>query len=200
VTGRRKKRRAKSPGIEPPLAPTPEGGSRLGLGLLHVLTGEGRGKTTSAFGLACRAWGRGARIAFVQFVKPPGRTGEEKAARRLGGGFRFLPLGAGLVRGRPSERDRETASAALDESARLARSGDVDLLVLDEALVALSLGLVAREDIESLIDACVGRVELVLTGRGAPAWLKRRADYWTEMRAVKHPHAEGVGARRGVEL
>jgi cob(I)alamin adenosyltransferase len=199
VTGPGKKRRAKPQGSEPLPAPTPEGGSRLGLGLLHVLTGEGRGKTTSAFGLACRAWGRGARVGLVQFVKPPGRTGEEEAARALGERFRFVALGAGLVRGEPSERDREAARAALDEAARLASSGEVDFLVLDEALVALSLGLVAREDIESLIDACVGRIELVLTGRAAPRWLEGRADYLTEMRALRHPHDRGVAARRGVE-
>ncbi|MHC4247618.1 MAG: cob(I)yrinic acid a,c-diamide adenosyltransferase, partial [Planctomycetota bacterium] len=67
-------------------------------------------------------------------------------------------------------------------------------------LVALSLGLVARTDVERVVGAARGRVELVLTGRGAPEWLERLADYWTELRAVKHPYASGTPARRGVEF
>ena len=73
------------------------------------------------------------------------------------------------------------------------------MIVADEILVALSLGLVARADVERLVVAARGRVELVLTGRGAPEWLESLADYWTEMRAVKHPYASGTAARRGVE-
>ena len=169
-------------------------------GLVHVLTGRGRGKTTSALGLALRAWGTGARVAFLQFVKAKRDTGEAKAASGLGERFRFLPMGAGCVHGEPSDEDREAASRALAEAVSAVRSGEFDLVVADEILIALKLGLVAREDIERLIESASGRVELVLTGRDAPEWLRDLADYWTDMREVKHPLSKGTRARRGVEF
>jgi cob(I)alamin adenosyltransferase len=178
-----------------------------GFGLVHVLTGDGRGKTTSAVGLAMRAWGQGARVAVVQFLKRAAKgrqgqaaTGEARAASKLGKRFRLLSLGAGFVRAGGRERHARAAASAVALAERLARSGEVDMLVLDEILVAAAEGLVTRADLERLLEAGAGRVELVLTGRGAPSWLKGRADYWTEMREVRHPFPRGVRARRGVEF
>ncbi len=182
-----------------PEARTSGDGDR-GFGLVHVLTGRGRGKTTSALGLALRAWGAGARVAFIQFVKSRRDTGEARAASELGERFRFLVLGAGFVRGEPDEEDRESASNALAEAEKIVRSGDFDLVVADEILVVLKLGLLGRGDIERLVESARGKVELVLTGRDAPPWLTDLADYWTDMRDVKHPHSEGTRARRGVEF
>ena len=175
-------------------------GAGGGFGLVHVLTGRGRGKTTSALGLALRAWGTGARVAFVQFVKAKHDTGEARAAAELGERFRFMPMGAGCVQDEPTEEDREAASRALEGTGKALRSGELDLVVADEILVALGLGLVARGDIERLVESARGKVELVLTGREAPEWLVRLADYWTEMRDVKHPYSKGTRARRGVEF
>ncbi|MHC4253263.1 MAG: cob(I)yrinic acid a,c-diamide adenosyltransferase [Planctomycetota bacterium] len=169
-------------------------------GLVHVLTGDGRGKTTSALGLALRAWGTGARVGFVQFVKSRDDTGEALAAAALGGRFHFAPLGAGLVRDEPSDEDREAAAAALAETVRVVSSAEFDFVVADEIFAALDVGLVARADVEALVALARGRTELVLTGRGAPDWAKALADYWTEMRDVKHPLGSGVRARRGVEF
>ncbi len=174
-----------------------EGGP--GFGRVHVLTGEGRGKTTSAFGLAARAWGSGARVLFVQFVKSARGTGEGEAASALGERFGFESLGAGFVRGEPTDEDRAAAGTALARVEEAVSTCGFDMVVADEVLVALSLGLVTRADVERLVGAARGRVELVLTGRGAPEWLERLADYWTEMRAVKHPYVDGSAARRGVE-
>jgi len=175
-----------------------------GYGLLHVLTGDGRGKTTSALGLALRAYGRGARVAVIQFVKRASGTGEELAARKLGPRFIVKPMGAGFVRRTATRRDVEAARSALAEAELLARPRAgrpaVDMLVLDEVIVALRLGLVTPEELEKLVRLCAGRVELVLTGRGAPGWLKRLADYCTDMREVKHPFSRGLISRRGVEL
>jgi cob(I)alamin adenosyltransferase len=176
-----------------------DGGKARGFGRVHVLTGDGRGKTTSAFGLAARAWGTGARVVFVQFVKSARGTGEEEAARAFGERFSFEAMGAGLVRGEPDDDDRAAAAAALARVEEAVASGGSDVVVADEALVALSLGLVGRADIERVMAAARGKTELVLTGRGAPEWLRDLADYWTELRAVKHPYAEGTPARRGVE-
>jgi len=168
-------------------------------GLVHVLTGRGRGKTTSALGLALRAWGTGARVAFVQFVKAKRDTGEARAVAELGERFRFMPMGAGCALGEPTDEDREAGSRALEEIEGAVGSGGFDLVVADELLIALKLGLVARADIERLVESARGKVELVLTGRDAPEWLRELADYWTEMREVKHPLSKGTRARRGVE-
>jgi len=170
-----------------------------GFGRVHVLTGDGRGKTTSAFGLAARAWGSGARVLFVQFVKSARGTGEEKAAAALGERFGFEAMGAGFVRGEPTDADRAAAGAALARVQEAVASGERDVVVADELLVALSLGLLGREDVERIVASARGRAELVLTGRGAPEWLRDLSDYWTELRAVKHPYADGAPARRGVE-
>lgn len=168
-------------------------------GLVHVLTGDGRGKTTSAFGLAARAWGAGARVAFIQFVKSARATGEEAAAAAMGERFAFEALGAGFVGGKPTDADRAAAATALVRLEESVRSGGLDVVVADEILAALSLGLVARADVERIAGAARGKVEFVMTGRGAPEWLRDLADYWTEMRAVKHPYSDGTAARRGVE-
>ncbi|MHC4201413.1 MAG: cob(I)yrinic acid a,c-diamide adenosyltransferase [Planctomycetota bacterium] len=168
-------------------------------GLVHVLTGRGRGKTTSALGLALRAWGTGARVSFVQFVKAKRDTGESTAAAVLGERFRFLTMGTGCARGEPTPEDREAASRALEEVEGAARSGGSDLVVADEILIALKMGLVARADIERVVESARGKVELVLTGRDAPEWLRELADYWTDMSEVKHPLSTGTRARRGVE-
>jgi len=171
-----------------------------GFGRIHVLTGEGRGKTTSAFGLAARAWGTGARVIVVQFVKSSRGTGEQEAARALGERFTFEAMGAGFVRGEPTDADRAAAVEALQRVEGAVASGDYGMVVADELFVALSLGLVARADVERIVGAARGRVELVMTGRGAPEWLRDLVDYWTEMRAVKHPYESGTKARRGVEF
>jgi cob(I)alamin adenosyltransferase len=176
-----------------------DGGRGAGFGRVHVLTGDGRGKTTSAFGLASRAWGTGARVLFVQFVKSARGTGEEAAAAALGERFRFEALGAGFVRGEPTDADRAASAEALTRVEEAVASGQFDMVVADEILVAVSLGLVARAGVERIVVAARGRVELVLTGRGAPEWLRDLADYWTELRAVKHPYSDGTPARRGIE-
>ena len=182
-----------------PEAAETDGDKARGFGRVHVLTGDGRGKTTSAFGLAARAWGSGARVTFVQFVKSARGTGEEEAARAFGERFRFEAMGAGFVGGEPTDADRAAAGEALGRIEEAIGSGEADMVVADELVVALDRGLVGREDVERIAAAARGKVELVLTGRGAPEWLRGLADYWTELRSVKHPYANGTPARRGVE-
>jgi cob(I)alamin adenosyltransferase len=132
-------------------------------------------------------------------MKRPGGTGEAAAAKALGHRFTMKSFGAGFVRGSAGAEDTTAAAKAMAEAREIAERRPVDVLVLDEVLVALKIGLVTRRDIEYITGACAGRIELVLTGRGAPAWLRPRADYWTELREVKHPFARGVKARRGIE-
>jgi cob(I)alamin adenosyltransferase len=166
------------------------------VGLVQVYTGEGKGKTTAAFGLALRAAGRGLRVKVIQFLK--GReSGEVIAARRLGievaqfGG----PGWVDLKNPAPSEHERAAQALAAAREAL----GAVDLLVLDEANVALAAGLLQVEEVLELLEGRPQGVEVVLTGRRAPVELVARADLVTEMLAIKHPYAEGVSAREGIE-
>ncbi len=171
-------------------------------GRLHVYTGDGKGKTTAALGLALRAAGAGMKVLFVQFAK--GRhTSELAALERLADLITVRRFGReGFISGEPTDEDRALARAGLDEAERAASSGEYGLLVLDEAAVAVKLGLFAADELLEVIDAVQAaspRTEIVLTGRGAPEGLIARAGLVTEIRAVKHYYDEGAGARVGIE-
>ena len=166
-------------------------------GLIQVYTGDGKGKTTAALGLALRATGQGLRVLFIQFIKG-----------RLSGEHRFVnqyhPFE--LVKLNQSDsfsQSRETLESAVRESVAYAEkallSGKYDLVILDEIFVALNLGLVTLENILELIDKKPEAMELVLTGRSAPQEIIQRADLVTEMRAIKHPFQQGIVARPGIE-
>lgn len=173
----------------------------LGQGLVQVYTGDGKGKTTAALGLALRAAGRGLRVHIVQFMKGWLDSGEQRAVEWLPTVTLARFGHRGFVNPKhPRPEDLEQARLALEEGRRAMRSGEVDILILDEAITALSFGLLSLEDILKLLDERPPHVELVLTGRGAPAELCRRADLVTEMCARKHPFAQGVQAREGVEF
>ncbi|WP_334110353.1 cob(I)yrinic acid a,c-diamide adenosyltransferase [Thermodesulfitimonas autotrophica] len=169
-------------------------------GLVMVFTGDGKGKTTAALGMALRAWGHGMRVFIVQFVKSDRvMTGERLAAAQLGERFVIQTLGEGFVfPAADRDRHREAAARAL-AAAREALTGGYDMVVLDEITHALRHGLVSEEAVLMLIDAKPPAVHLVLTGRDAPPALVERADLVTEMRAVKHHYARGVPAQKGVE-
>jgi cob(I)alamin adenosyltransferase len=167
-------------------------------GLVIVYTGDGKGKTTAALGSALRAAGHGMRAVVVQFVKAEG-CGEHTAAARLAPDLEIRRRGAGWVTGEPTAADRSAADEALAEVARLLAEGACGMVVADEVLTAVGLGLVTREAVEGLLEARPAGVHLVLTGRGAWPRLVERADLVTEMRCVKHPHARGVGPQAGVE-
>jgi cob(I)alamin adenosyltransferase len=163
---------------------------------VQVYTGEGKGKTTAAFGLALRAVGRGLKVKVIQFLK--GReTGEALAASRAGIEVEQHGSPAWVNLKNPSPADIERAQRGLAAAAEALRT--VDLLVLDEANVALSAGLLQLDDVLALLEARPEGVEVVLTGRGAPVELVKVADLVTEMLAIKHPYSLGVAAREGIE-
>ncbi|MBE0465617.1 MAG: cob(I)yrinic acid a,c-diamide adenosyltransferase [Candidatus Desulforudis sp.] len=171
-------------------------------GLVLVFTGDGKGKTTAALGLALRAVGHGMRVLVLQFVKGGWETGEIKAAAGLAG-LEIRSVGAGFVH--PGEeqglsRHREAAGQALAEARAALQSGLHDLVILDEALCALGLSLVSLEELLTLISLRPPGMHLVLTGRGAPPEIVARADLVTEMREVKHPYHAGIAAQRGIEF
>jgi cob(I)alamin adenosyltransferase len=176
-------------------------------GRIHVYTGDGKGKTTAALGLALRAAGHRWRTYVGQFMK--GREyGELEGARMLGVDAAGRPWLTIAQFGRPSF---VRADAVTPEDVRLARqglasaeeamcSGAYRLVVLDEINVALHFDLLALDDVLALIERKPGAVELVLTGRRVPDQLLDRADYVTEMREVRHPYRHGVLARKGIEF
>lgn len=171
----------------------------LDRGYLQVYTGDGKGKTTAAMGLALRAAGRGLAVLIVQFAKAR-PTGEVEALRRFSPQVEVRQFGTGsFITGKPSAADIAAAREGLACARAAAASGTWDLLVLDEANVAVRLGLFPVDELLALVDAAGGRMEIVVTGRGADPRLLERADLVTEMREVRHYFARGVEARTGIE-
>jgi len=171
-------------------------------GLIQVYTGDGKGKTTAALGLAFRALGRGLKVKIIQFMKPPDSSGEHFLASELDGRLEIVAAGRkGFVFGRePDPEDVRLAGEGLRRASEFLAGGGVDLLILDEINVALELGLVELEAVLSLLDRRPPEVEIVLTGRGAPAEILDRADLVTEMKMLKHPFEQGIAAREGIEF
>jgi cob(I)alamin adenosyltransferase len=168
-------------------------------GYVQVYTGDGKGKTTAALGLAVRAAGAGLRVLFAQFVKGQ-RCAEHEALERLGDRVAVRMYGReDFIHGEPSAEDVAAARQGLAEVREALASGRHDVVVLDEASVAVKLGLFSAEDLMSALEARAEGVEAVVTGRDAPAELVKRADLVTEMRAVKHYYDQGVEGRRGIE-
>lgn len=169
-------------------------------GLVHVYTGNGKGKTTAAFVLAIRTWGHGGRACIVQFMKRGESYGEVKAVRRLHGiVLRQFGREGFVIKGNHSLEDVELARKALAFSAEALSSGEYDLVVMDEVCVALDFGLIEISEVLEAIDVRSQRTEVVLTGINAPKELIERADLVTEMRMMKHPYESGVSAREMIE-
>jgi cob(I)alamin adenosyltransferase len=175
-------------------------------GLVQIYTGDGKGKTTAAFGLALRAAGCGNKVLIFQFLKPPTlELGERVALERSGLPIRVESLEAQwhLFRSLRSEQDIAAAGAAVREAlvrlTELAAQKAYDVLILDEIVFCVSLGLGQLEDVKRLIEQRDARVELILTGRGATPELIALADLVTEMKKIRHPYDKGVEARQGID-
>jgi cob(I)alamin adenosyltransferase len=173
---------------------------RLPQGLIQVYTGDGKGKTTCALGLALRAVGQGFKVYMVQFLK--GReTGEMQAAARLAPDLTLRSFGRpGLVNLRsPAPADLDLARQALDLAETLINAGEHDLVILDEINLALTYNLIPLDEVLTMLRERPPWVEVVLTGRQAPPEVVALADLVTEMRPVKHYLEAGVKSRRGIE-
>lgn len=168
-------------------------------GYVQVYTGEGKGKTTAALGLALRAAGAGLAVFIGQFAKGM-HYSELDALTRFSDRIDLRQFGcAGFIRGRPTRKHIEAARRGLACVREILVAGCHRLVILDEANIAVHFGLFAVDDLLLLIDEKPEPVELVITGRRAHARLIERADLVTEMRAVKHYYEDGVKARRGIE-
>ena len=170
-------------------------------GYIQVYTGNGKGKTTAALGLALRAAGHGLRTYIGQFLKGQA-YGELAAVRKLKPLIiigQFGRKGFVHVTENPDEEDIRRARAGLEKCRRAMLSGLYSIVVLDEINVALHFRLLEEKDVLGLLDQKPAEVELVLTGRYAPPSIVRRADLVTEMKDRKHYYARGVRARMGIE-
>lgn len=166
-------------------------------GLVHVYTGDGKGKTTAALGLAMRAAGQGFRVAFIQFIK--GEPCGEHIFASLHNAFDIVQISTGDSFKKTNEQLGTEAQQTLAYAEKEMLSGNYDLVVLDEICVAISKGLITIEQAIDLLDKKPNSVELVLTGRNAPSSIIKRADLVTEMLMIKHPFVNGNGARRGID-
>jgi cob(I)alamin adenosyltransferase len=168
-------------------------------GYVQVYTGDGKGKTTAALGLALRAAGAGLRVFIAQFAKGM-EYSELVALQRFADVITIRQYGLpAFIRDKPSPADIAAARAGLEETRREIASRRWDLVVLDEANVAASLGLFTVDELLAAVELAAGRVEIVITGRRADPRVTARADLVTEMREVKHYYSRGVTGRRGIE-
>jgi cob(I)alamin adenosyltransferase len=171
----------------------------LKLGLTQVYTGDGKGKTSAAFGLALRAIGRGLKVYMIQFIKGGFDYGELYVVKHLPR-FKLVAYGRGeFIKEGSTEEDRRLAKEALEHARRVLERGEYDVVILDEINVAMARNLLDVEDVLALIKGKPKHIELVLTGRSAPEEIIEAADLVTEMREIKHPYRRGIKARRGIE-
>ena len=181
-----------------------QGDSGTDHGLIHVYTGDGKGKTTAALGLCFRALGHGFTVHFIQFMKGDSDYGEVRQAASTPG-MNLIRFGRNtwVDRNRPDEIDIGLAREGLDHARLLMASmrdwGRNTLMVLDELNVAMDYGLLTPWDVMDLVHAKPPGLELVITGRGAHEEILGLAHYVTEMREIKHPYRLGIPARTGIE-
>jgi len=169
-------------------------------GVLLVLTGNGKGKSSSAFGMVARALGHGMRVGVVQFIKGRYTTGEGLFFRRFPQVI-YHVMGEGFTwETQDRERDVRAAHGAWAVAAALLRDTEVALVVLDELNIALAYRYIPLADVITALRGRPAHQHVVITGRGAPAELLEIADTVTEMRALKHAFDAGVRAQRGIEL
>ena len=175
-------------------------------GLVHIYTGDGKGKTTAAFGLALRAAGHGNKVLIYQFLKPASlNAGERKALSDVKKSITVESLGLkwdlskSLKNKDMAAQAKKTIKKTLERIGRTANTKLYDLIILDEIVFCLSKGLAEISDISEIIKKRDKSVELVLTGRGATKELINLADLVTEMKNIKHPFDKGLTSRKGID-
>jgi cob(I)alamin adenosyltransferase len=173
----------------------------LGRGYIQVYTGDGKGKTTAALGLAVRAAGHGLHTVIVQFMKGWIDYGELEGVRMLAPRVEIIQAGRDTFvnRKNPDPEDVRLAREGWRTAREMIIEGKADIVVLDEINCAMDFGLLPPEEVLEVLRNKPYGMEIVLTGRGAPPAIVEMADLVTEMREVKHYYAKGVDARVGVE-
>jgi len=173
------------------------------MGLVHVYTGDGKGKTTAALGLALRVVGAGGRVYFAQFLKSPeAPCSEMRGVEVFGESFiieRFPGQFAPFTKAGSKERLKDSVEKALHKAGQILKEGKYDLVVLDEIFIVLKEDIIDEESLIRLLEERAENVEVVLTGRYAPERIIEYADLVTECRNVKHPYDKGLPAREGID-
>ncbi len=174
----------------------------MSLGLIHIYTGTGKGKTTSAVGLATRALGRGLKLCYVSFHKRPEKYGygEMNILRQCGATVLNRAKGhPALDKSIDPIVNSQEVYAALDELEELIKKEEFDMLIMDEIIISVRDNYITEERLLDFIARKPEQMELIMTGRGATEALKARANYVSEINKVKHPFDEGIFSREGVE-
>lgn len=168
-------------------------------GFVQIYTGNGRGKTTAAIGLSIRAAGAGLKVFIAQFLKQ-GEYSEIKTLGKFSDLINVEQYGSGrFVKGEPTQDEIDAAQVGLERVERALRSGEYDLIIVEEGNVATACGLFAIQRLLDLIADKPNRMELVITGREAAPAVMEAADLVTEMVEIKHYYQRGVTARKGIE-
>jgi len=171
-------------------------------GLIQVYTGEGKGKTTAAIGLACRACGHNLTVCYISFYKEPKRWeyGEHRVLKRLGVKiYAFAVKHPHFYKNISKEEVRRECLKGLEFIKRIYREDKYDILILDEILIALRDGFLKEEEVLEILDSKPERLELILTGRGASKRMIEKADLVSEIKKIKHPYDKGIQTRKGIE-
>ncbi|MFR9524109.1 MAG: cob(I)yrinic acid a,c-diamide adenosyltransferase [Rikenellaceae bacterium] len=174
----------------------------MDFGLVHIYTGEGKGKTTSAIGLATRALGGGFRVCYTSFHKRPERYGYTEMDALRGMGATVLNFAKGhpkLDRTIDPEVTKRESVEAIEEIKRLIEEQEFDMLIMDEILISVRDNYIEEHVLVDFIERKPKHLELVLTGRGATPCVMELADYVSYIEKVKHPFDQGVASRKGVE-
>lgn len=173
-------------------------------GLVIVYTGNGKGKTTAALGMALRAAGYNYKISMIQFIKGSWHYGEMTSSKRLEPEFELTAVGKGFVGiiddKSPLEDHKRIAQEALQLCKEKIGSEKYDIIILDEINYAINLGLIQLADVLDLIKNKPQKLHLVLTGNHAKNEILEIADLITEMREIKHPFKSGIKAKKGVDF
>ena len=169
-------------------------------GYVHLYTGDGKGKTTAAFGLALRAVGAGMKVFIAQFAKGM-KYSELESIKRFADQITLKQYGRDcFIINKPTPEDIALAREGYDDVLRIVKSGEYGLVILDEANIATYYNLFSVDELLALIEAKAEHVELVITGRKADPRIIDRADLVTEMKEIKHYYTQGVPARKGIEM
>jgi cob(I)alamin adenosyltransferase len=167
--------------------------------MIHIYTGEGKGKTTAAFGLAMRSAGAGKKVFIGQFLK--GKQYSELKSFKKIKNITIEQFGTTCFVGKkPQTQDLALAEKGLNRIREIIKAKQFDIVILDEANIAIRLKILKLNDILEIIKCCPSCVELILTGRYAPEALKKRADYVTEMKEIRHPFKKNIPGRKGIEF
>ena len=169
--------------------------------MIQVYTGGGKGKTTAALGMALRAIGHGQTVRMIQFMKGGIDYGELEGAKALSPLLEIIPMGRPdfVDRVNPDPVDIEWAEKGIATAREYIKNCGCDVLILDEALVAIDYKLIGLADLMGLIEEKPAGMELVLTGRGAPPEIIEKADLVTEMREIRHYYRKGILSRKGFD-